>query len=84
MLKKGIIALGTLLAPASFCFAPGTNAKKTEVKKVVIKQTSASSGKDDVHAVLRSVSRSRRCRERPRGAGHEITANEPDATGQEA
>jgi mono/diheme cytochrome c family protein len=46
MLKKGMIALGTLLAAASFSFPQGTTAKKTEVKKVVIKQTSASSGKE--------------------------------------
>jgi mono/diheme cytochrome c family protein len=46
MLKKGMIVLGTLLAAASFCFAQGTTENKTEVKKVVIKQTSASSGKE--------------------------------------
>jgi mono/diheme cytochrome c family protein len=46
MLKKGMIALGTLLAAASFCFAQETTEKKPEVKKVVIKQTSASSGKE--------------------------------------
>jgi mono/diheme cytochrome c family protein len=46
MLKKGMIVPGTLLAAASFCFAQGTTEKKTEVKKVVIKQTSASSGKE--------------------------------------
>jgi hypothetical protein len=46
MLKKGMIVLGTLLAAAGFCFAPGTTEKKTEVKKVVVKQTSASSGKE--------------------------------------
>ena len=46
MLKEGIIALGTLLAAASFCFAQGTTETKPEVKKVVIKQTSPSSGKE--------------------------------------
>ena len=46
MLKKGMIALGTLLAAASFCFAQESTEKKPEVKKVVIKQTSASSGKE--------------------------------------
>jgi mono/diheme cytochrome c family protein len=46
MLKKGIIALGTLLAVTSFCFAQETTDQKPEVKKVVIKQTSASSGKE--------------------------------------
>jgi mono/diheme cytochrome c family protein len=46
MLKKGMIVIGTLLAAASLCFAQGTTEKKPEVKKVVIKQTSASSGKE--------------------------------------
>ena len=41
-----MIVLGTLLAAASFCFAPGTTEKKTGVKKVVITQMSASSGKE--------------------------------------
>ena len=36
MLKKGMIVLGTMLAAASFCFAPTTE-NMTEVKKLVIK-----------------------------------------------
>lgn len=46
MLKRSMVVLGTLLAAASFCFAQETTEKKPEVKKVVIKQTSASSGKE--------------------------------------
>jgi hypothetical protein len=82
--ERGMIVLGTLLAAASFCFAQGTTEKKTEAKKLVIKQTSASSGKEMLTQYCAPFSRSQRYRERPRGAGHEITANEPDATGQEA
>jgi mono/diheme cytochrome c family protein len=44
MLKKGIIVIGTLLAVTSFCFAQET--QKPEVKKTVIKQTNAASGKE--------------------------------------
>ena len=46
MLKKGMIMLGTLLAVTSFCFAQSTTDQKPEVKKAVIKQTSAASGKE--------------------------------------
>jgi mono/diheme cytochrome c family protein len=35
-----------MLAAASLCFAQGTTEKKPEVNEVVIKQTSASSGKE--------------------------------------
>jgi hypothetical protein len=79
-----MIVLGTLLAAASFCFAQGTIENKNRSKEGSNQADECVVRQRDVHAVLRTVSRSRRCRERPRGAGHEITANEPDATGQEA
>jgi mono/diheme cytochrome c family protein len=46
MLKKGMIMLGTLLAVASLCLAQGKTEQKPEIKKTVIKQTSAASGKE--------------------------------------
>jgi mono/diheme cytochrome c family protein len=46
MLRKSMIMLGTLLATTTFCYAQGTTDQKPEVKKAVITQTSAASGKE--------------------------------------
>jgi hypothetical protein len=74
MLKKGIIVPGALLAAASLCFARATEKKQSKEGR---NQADQCVVQRDVHAVLCTVSRSRRCRERPGGVGHENTANEP-------
>ena len=74
--EKGLIVLDTWLATASCCFVQRTTEKKTKVKKVEIKQTSASSGKEmftQYCALCHGVN----------GAGNGPAAPAIDGTGQE-
>jgi|SRR5271165_5141242 len=46
MLKNGMILLGTLLAASTICLAQNNSDTKPVIKKTVIKETSAASGKE--------------------------------------